>query len=133
LAEFEGVAIEAPDYPRPVRVSVESGLVERILAPLLENGCRYARHALSVRLERDDGRVLCVLTDDGPGIAATPLEAIFEPGHSDGDDDPSQARAGLGLALARRLARAAGGDITAATSPSGARFTVQLPAEPEST
>jgi signal transduction histidine kinase len=132
FADSEGVAIEARDCPAPMRVSVESGLVERILAPLLENGCRYARHAVTIGLERDDGRVLCVLTDDGPGIAASPLETIFEPGHSDGNDDPLQVRAGLGLALARRLARAAGGDIIAATSPSGARFTVQLPAEPES-
>jgi signal transduction histidine kinase len=132
LAESEGVRIEAPDCPVPMRVSVESGLLERILAPLLENGCRYARQAVTVGLERDDGRVLCVLTDDGPGIAASPLETIFEPGHSDGGDDPSDARAGLGLALARRLARAAGGDISASTSAAGARFTVQLPAEPGS-
>jgi two-component system, OmpR family, sensor kinase len=132
VAESQGVVIEASDVAVPMRVSVESGLVARILAPVLENGCRYARHAVTVGLERDVGRVLCVLTDDGPGIAASPLEAIFEPGHSDGGEDPAHARAGLGLALARRLARAAGGDVTAATGPSGACFTVQLPAEPES-
>jgi signal transduction histidine kinase len=129
LAESEGVTLEAPDCPMPMRVAVESGLLERILSPLLENGCRYARHAVTVDLERDDGRVLCVLTDDGPGIAASPVEAIFEPGRSDDAADPAQARAGLGLALARRLARAAGGDVTASTSAAGARFTVQLPPE----
>ncbi|HEX8976558.1 MAG TPA: HAMP domain-containing sensor histidine kinase [Solirubrobacteraceae bacterium] len=133
VAESAGVRIEAADCPLPMRVTVETGMVERILAPLLENGCRYARHTLTVGLQRDNGRVLCVLTDDGPGISASPLETIFDPGHSDGGDDPSQARAGLGLALARRLARAAGGDITVASGPSGARFTVGLPAEPEIT
>ena len=127
LADRLGVELVAPDSPVGVLVAVESGLVERILAPLLENGCRHARRRLALGLESDHGRVRYVLADDGPGIVASPIEVIFEPGHSEraGESAPG---AGLGLALARRLARAAGGDVTAATSGAGATFFVRLPA-----
>lgn len=127
LAERQGVEIEPPDEPAPVPVAVEADLVERILAPLLENGCRYARHSVALRLDRDNGTVRCVLQDDGPGIEPSAIEAIFEPGHSGGVGDGTGSGTGLGLPLARRLARAAGGDVTAIRAGGGATFVVRLP------
>jgi two-component system, OmpR family, sensor kinase len=61
------------------------------------------------------------VTDDGAGIAADDIERIFEPGVSD------TGGAGLGLPLARRLARAAGGDVVAVPQMGG-RVELRLPA-----
>ena len=116
----------------PVRVAVEQDLVERILAPLLENAARHARHTVHITVTREGDGVTFTVQDDGPGVAAEELEAIFEPGHRAVGSRAATAialpGAGLGLALCRRLARTAGGEAIAQASDAGARFTVWLPA-----
>jgi signal transduction histidine kinase len=70
-----------------------------------------------------------LVADDGPGVAHDERETIFEPGvrgrvgEAGGLDG-----AGLGLSLARRLARSAGGDVEALTDLPGGRFLIRLPA-----
>ncbi len=66
--------------------------------------------------------VAVTVSDDGPGVPAQDAERIFEPGFSAG---PNHAGAGLGLPLARRLARGVGGDVKQARD---AVFVVTLPA-----
>jgi signal transduction histidine kinase len=126
----EAVEIIVEPAPLAGRVAVEEHLLERILAPLLENACRHAGHEIRVRLEPYAAGVQVLVEDDGPGIAEHDLERIFEPGWQ-GDPRHGGATqvlgAGLGLALARRLARSAGGDVRADPSAGGARFVVELP------
>jgi signal transduction histidine kinase len=62
------------------------------------------------------------VTDDGPGVEPAVRDAVFEPGRRGSDD--GHLGAGLGLALARRLARAAGGDLQLT---SGGAFEIRLP------
>jgi signal transduction histidine kinase len=129
LADRAGVSIETLEPRTGMRVAVEADLIERILAPLLENACRYARHRVRLLVERRAASILYTIEDDGPGVSAPQAKAIFEPGHS-GPASATTATmqgAGLGLALARRLARAVGGDVTADDSEDGGRFLVQLP------
>jgi signal transduction histidine kinase len=129
-AAQRGIDVSLDSGSASQRVAVESDLVERILAPLLENACRYAQHTVRVTVERDGGTVLCTVEDDGPGVASGDREAIFEPGRRGASPEPAAVAtqgAGLGLALARRLARSAGGDVEAAESDAGARFVVRLP------
>jgi two-component system, OmpR family, sensor kinase len=112
-------------------VASEQALVERILAPLIENAYRHASRAVRITIARDGVTVRFMISDDGPGIPAGECEAIFEPGRRAQGFDPaalSSNGAGLGLALSRRLARSAGGDVQAEPSESGARLVVQLPA-----
>jgi two-component system OmpR family sensor kinase len=112
------------------RVAVEADLVERILAPLVENGCRYGRSSVRVWVRRAGSEVLASVEDDGPGVHPGEGEAIFEPGHRGADSGSAAVvvtGAGLGLALARRLARAAGGDVEADDQTQGGRFIVRLP------
>lgn len=116
---------------RPVRVAVEADVVERILSPLLENAARYARERITVNVRATRTDAIVEVDDDGPGIPAADDERIFDPGFrgepSGEPTDDARAGAGLGLPLARRLARAAGGDVEARDSPGGAGFVVRLP------
>jgi signal transduction histidine kinase len=109
-----------------IRIAADEGMVERIVAPLIENACRHAAADAAVNVSRDGTSVLITVSDDGPGIDRLELERIFEPG-ARGSSPPGAHGAGLGLALARRLARAAGGEITAQPGPGGS-FTARLPA-----
>jgi signal transduction histidine kinase len=70
-----------------------------------------------------------IVADDGPGVPPEQREAIFAPGFRGAPPTrtpDAQARIGLGLALARRLARAAGGDVVC-DGGSAAAFVVSLP------
>jgi two-component system OmpR family sensor kinase len=113
---------------RPARVAADADLVQRILAPMLENAARYARHRITLEIRAADGEVIFEIRDDGPGVGAGELDSIFDPGFAATDPDPDGHRgAGLGLPLARRLARAAGGDLDARASSEGGSFAVRLP------
>jgi two-component system, OmpR family, sensor kinase len=111
----------------PIRVAVEPELGERILQPLFDNACRYGSSQISVSIERAEGAVRYTVDDDGKGISSEELERIFEPGIRGIQGSRDGAGAGLGLALARRLARSANGDIEALARPEGGRFVVTLP------
>ena len=130
LAAQHGIEMILTAPRTPVRVAAEADLVERILAPLLENACRYARHAVRVSVARDPAGALITVDDDGPGVPADDRETIFEPGRRGADQGATAVAtqgAGLGLSLARRLARAADGEVEATECDGGGRFVVRLP------
>ena len=106
---------------------VDREVVERILSPLLENGRRHARSRVRIAARSADGRLVVTVADDGPGIPDDARERIFEPGVRLETDGAGSGGAGLGLSLARRLARAAGGDVTAQPAARGAIVRVDLP------
>ncbi|MDX6692287.1 MAG: hypothetical protein QOG15_3744 [Solirubrobacteraceae bacterium] len=126
LAERWSVVLEPPG---PLHVGVDAEIVERIVTPLLDNATRVAGERVSLRVHHNDGEVAIDVVDDGPGVPRAERDAVFEPGRR-GAGLAGQGGAGLGLALARRLARAAGGDVTAEEPEppgAGARFRVRLP------
>jgi signal transduction histidine kinase len=107
---------------------VPPALLERIVSPLLTNACRYARSSVAVRVHRAPDGVRVDVVDDGPGVPPAFAGQLFEPGRR-ADPDDGHAGAGLGLPLARRLARSAGGEVTYDPGHTpGARFVVGLPA-----
>jgi len=120
------VAFEGPE-----RLTVEANLpaVRRVLSNLLDNALKFAGHA-RLKLEQvGDDMVLAIVEDDGPGVPPDMHEAVFEPFRR---LEPSRNRetggVGLGLAIARNLARGHGGDITLdSAAPAGARFIFSLP------
>lgn len=110
----------------PIRVAAPAELVRRAVTPVVDNAVRLAG---TVRLTaRVEGRLARVeVSDDGPGVPHQLAPRLFEPGRTGGNGT------GLGLALARRVARSVGGDVELATtttstaSPTGAAFLVTLP------
>jgi len=109
----------------PLRVGADGEVVERMLAPLVDNARRHARSRVTIDVGRDGRTAAFTVVDDGPGVAEVDCERIFEPGVS---ANGSPGAAGLGLALARRLARAAGGDVRCLPGDGGGRFELRVPA-----
>jgi two-component system OmpR family sensor kinase len=126
LAQREHVELSVDRPDAPVTVAIDPDLLERVLVPLLENACRYGRSTASVRISTEDSAVYFEVTDDGPGVTAEELQRIFDPGVQGTAATQEGQGAGLGLALARRLARAAGGEVHAIAGDTG-RFYVRLP------
>jgi two-component system, OmpR family, sensor kinase len=110
-----------------VRIGVDQDLAERILHPVVENACRYGRSAVRVAVAREGSTVVFSVDDDGPGVEDAEQEVIFEPAVRGSAGRSAASGAGLGLALARRLARAASGDVEARPGGRG-QFVVRLPA-----
>jgi two-component system, OmpR family, sensor kinase len=128
LAARCGVTITFDDPQAPIRVGIETDVAERVLAPLVENACHYGASSVRIAVARRDGVVTFTVRDDGPGVSEQNRERIFEPGWRDRSGrQPNGHGAGLGLPLARRLARAAGGDVHAEPGAGGGRFTARLP------
>jgi signal transduction histidine kinase len=101
----------------------EPEVVRRAVAPLVENARRHARSRVVLELGAHDGMVELRVLDDGPGLDPTVGERAFEPGvRANGAGDG----AGLGLPLARRLARSCGGDVVSRTAAGGC-FVLRLP------
>lgn len=117
-AGAHGASVHAQQ--EPMTVGAEADVVANVLHPLLENAVRHAAADVEIHLSRDNGTVVFAVLDDGAGIAAADAERIFEPGVSEAGS------AGLGLPLARRLARAAGGDVVAIPQRGG-RLELRLP------
>lgn len=113
--------------PSQIGLGVSQEVAERILLPLLDNARRYAARSITISCAAREGAVTVYIADDGPGVPAAFAAALFEPGRR-ADPGDGHDGAGLGLALARRLARAAGGDIALDPEAPGARFEVTLPA-----
>lgn len=86
--------------------------LKAMLSNLIGNAVTYAGQA-RVRIARPDGHALIEVADDGPGLPEALLERVFEPFFR---AEPSRNRetggSGLGLASARAVARAHGGDVT---------------------
>jgi signal transduction histidine kinase len=128
LSEARNVRVRVLQPTVPIRVGVDADVAERILQPVLENACRYASGRVEVGLHRNASRVEVDIADDGAGVAQDEVERIFEPGIRGKAAARAPEGAGLGLALARRLARAVSGEIAADPSAAGGRFTIRLPA-----
>jgi len=120
------IAFDLPSAP--VRVAADTELVAQIIRPLLDNAVRYGSHRATVQLHSDGANAIVSVADDGPGVDAAEQEQVFDPGvRGSAAQSAAADGAGLGLALARRLARSAGGEITAEPSTAGGQFTLSLP------
>jgi len=128
LATERQLQLEVSEPRRPMRVGVDADLAERILQPILENACRYGATRVRVGIGRENSTVVYTVEDDGPGVADGERDRIFEPGVRGVAQRPSNDEgAGLGLSLARRLARSVDGDVVTDATATGGRFLIRLP------
>jgi signal transduction histidine kinase len=107
----------------------EPDALRRVVRNLVENGCRYAASTVTVGVRRDGGSAVVEVSDDGPGIPAEQHERVFERfTRLDLARDRDSGGAGLGLAIARAIAREHGGDVALVDAPhGGVRAVLTLP------
>ena len=125
-----GVRIERPAPDVTVPATAEFRRTLQVLVNLVGNAVRYSPSGASVTVSvsRSGDRAEAVVADAGRGIAVEDQARIFEKFVRVDPDEASGS--GLGLYIARRLARAMGGDLTVESAPGeGARFTFTLPGD----
>ncbi|UQX04138.1 ATP-binding protein [Streptomyces sp. RerS4] len=101
-------------------VAVDRGLLERVVANVVENAVKYSPDGQPVHVSASSlhDRVELRVVDRGPGVPDEAKDRIFEPFQRHGDA-PRGAGVGLGLAVARGFTEAIGGTLTAEDTPGG--------------
>ncbi|MBY4226779.1 HAMP domain-containing histidine kinase [Rhodococcus fascians] len=117
------------DAAQPVPVRVDVGRIEQILSNVLDNAGRFTPSGGTIRVAVGrDTHAFITVDDEGPGVAEADRERIFERlVRLNSARDRASGGVGLGLSIARTLARAHGGELVCLTGPSGARFRLTLP------
>ena len=125
-------------FARPRRKSAvvmgDTGRLARAIDNLIDNAISFSPPAglVEIAVARVGDSVLIRIEDEGPGVPEEAREAIFNRFHSVRPEDEQFGRhSGLGLAIARAIVEGHDGEIDVQDrddAPSGARFTIKLPA-----
>jgi two-component system sensor histidine kinase BaeS len=132
-AQAKGLTLDLPPHhARPIPVQWDFGRIEQLLTNLLTNSLRYTDAPGTIAVDwQCDSRLLTLTVDDSaPGVSPADLRELFEPlfrgdrARQRGDQHGS----GLGLSIARTIAQAHQGTITASASTRGGlQLCVRLP------
>lgn len=96
----------------------------RLFANLVDNAIKYGERA-SITLAAADGQARVEISDQGPGLALDEIEKVFAPFYrADGGRNQGRSGVGLGLSVARSIARAHGGDVNLTTGSESGGLTV---------
>ena len=116
------------DAEAALNLPLQPNAIKRCLTNLIDNAVRYGEQ-VEIRARRVGESVEVLVEDDGPGIPPESIEDVFKPFYRlDNSRNPNYAGAGLGLAIARDVARSHGGDIMLQKSAlGGLRAVLRLP------
>lgn len=135
VAAFEPIAakqnrgLRLVDAGAPLLTFSDPRKLRPIVHHLLDNAVKFgARGPIVMTVQTDAREIRVSVRDQGPGIAADDLDAIFEPfTQLQGGHTRERGGAGIGLALCRRFARQLGGNLTVVSEPgAGSTFTLHL-------
>ncbi|QVL31454.1 HAMP domain-containing protein [Telmatocola sphagniphila] len=116
---------------KSVVVSAHAGLLGQLLGNLIDNANKHSPLEFPIRLEvaASDSAATIAVIDRGPGIAAHDLSRIFEPFYrSEESRNAGLPGVGLGLAVAQRLAKTMGAQLSVTSTPGqGSRFQILFP------
>lgn len=128
-ADGGGVVIS---MPAGVLIEADPKRVQQVVRNLLENARKYGGDQVLVEGFGHGDYYVVVVADNGPGVPDPSVERIFDHFEQLSKGDArSSSGIGLGLPIARRLARAMGGDVWYERRfPTGSRFCLSLPMKP---
>jgi len=128
-ASATGADVEVEPGPAQI-VEGDATALQRLFANLVDNAVKYGGGA-RIALSSEDGDAVVRVSDNGPGLPPDEMEKVFEPFYR---VETSRSREtggiGLGLSVARTIARAHGGDVTLGAREDDVRglvVTVKLP------
>jgi histidine kinase len=114
-----------------VRATCDAGRIAQVLTNLLGNALTYTPEGgtVAIAVERTTMGASVIVTDSGAGLAQEDLSQVFERFYRVPGVARPSGGSGIGLTIARSLARAHGGDVTASSAGpgKGATFTLTLP------
>ena len=120
------IAWDLPDESLPAWIDPHR--FRQIVRNLLSNAERHGGRNVRVRAERVGENVVVSVSDDGHGVPAEDAERIFEAYHRAEGSAVKKGSVGLGLSVARRLARLMGGEVDYVHEDGWATFRVTVPA-----
>ncbi|CAK0766400.1 Histidine kinase [Gammaproteobacteria bacterium] len=131
--EAKGCVIDLK-HPMSISVTGNTELLHRAFENVIRNAVRHSPSVgqiiIQVQIDPPDPRLRISVEDEGPGVPEEDLERIFEPFVR--LETPNEHGHGLGLAIARRIIHAHGGNISAERcSNRGLRVTICLPVLPQ--
>jgi signal transduction histidine kinase len=121
-AAAKGLSLAVASPADPCPLAGDSALLARVLENLLENALRHTPVGgeVAVRWRRETAHLVFTVEDTGPGIVPADLPHLFTPFYrGEASRNRATGGAGLGLAIARGILRAHGGDLTAANRVTG--------------
>jgi signal transduction histidine kinase len=129
--EYAGVdlVVEVGDQVDPIPVRGDVDRLTQVLSNLLGNALTQSPTGgtVTVRCGRHHSLAFADVIDDGPGIPADEVDRIFERFYRGSSTGRARAGRGIGLTIARSLARAHGGDVVVDATGPGARFRLTVP------
>ncbi|MDP9143759.1 MAG: HAMP domain-containing histidine kinase, partial [Actinomycetota bacterium] len=105
----------------------------QIMRNLLTNAARYGGSQVKISVSSLGDTAVMVVSDNGPGINVVDSERIFDPYYRAQTDEARPDSVGLGLAVARQLARIMGGDLVYRRRAGWTRFELTLPTTSDDT
>lgn len=120
-----GIKIEIAG-PAEVAFRGERQDLEEMLGNLMDNGCKWAKSRVAIKIERHGDRAVIEVEDDGPGLSPEERSQLFQRGHRLDEAVPGS---GLGLAIVRDIAELYGGNVSLdKAARGGLRVALALPA-----
>jgi two-component system osmolarity sensor histidine kinase EnvZ len=121
------IALEIPKRNRHIVLPLKRQAFKRAIINLVSNAARFGDRVV-IRALRDGERLKIEVDDNGPGIPPAERENVFRPFYRLDHARQDSGNSGLGLAIARDIARSHGGDVTLAeSSMGGLRAVVTVP------
>lgn len=129
LAEARNMKIRSA--LKPARTVGDADSVGQVISNLLTNAVQYGKAGgeIVISTSQSGGQAVCVVSDDGPGIAPEHHGSLFDRFYRvDRSRNSREGRAGLGLAISKAIVVAHGGEIHLKSEPGeGASFTIRIP------
>ncbi len=120
------IEVDLPD----VSIWADRSRFRQIMRNLVSNAGKHGGPRTRITGQIDAGRFVCTVADDGPGVAPDMVDHLFDKFVHDGKEALLVGSVGLGLAIARSLAEAMGGELHYVRDGEWTCFSVTLPLDP---